>query len=269
MSSVTPRSIRSAVVTCALTAVLVLAAVARPVRAQILEVPVFDLSNFLQDLEQVYYLTEELSNMILQAQSLPLDMFVRYHVTFPSWTLNPTQSLFQAAGALLSALNVGDPSGGGYRQAVEPLDLPTDVFARMPAALQRRFLDDYATIQLADSVATTTIDQNGAARIGGNKILQVLQAMESDAFSTDRFFNTETALLNKINSASVVGIKEQEQSNQFLSSALEQLVVDNKRTRDTEAKLMNASIHQWRYGTTYAQDLFSRTASGIEAFHVR
>ena len=33
-------------------------------------------------------------------------------------------------------------------------------------------------------------------------------------------------------------------------------MVDNKRKRDAEAKLMNATIEQWQYGLTYGQDLY-------------
>jgi hypothetical protein len=249
--------------------VLAIGVLSAPLRAQLFEVPVFDLSNWLEDLEQVIRLEQQVSNMIFQAQALPVAMFARYHVALPQWTLNSTSAFFQAAGPLLSSLNIGDQSGSGYKQVVDPLDLPTDVLARMPLSLQRRLIDDYATIQLADSVAANTIDQNGSARISGNSLLQTLQTMEGDAFSTVSAFNTNTALLNKINSASVLGLKESEQANQFLSSAVEQLVVDNKRKRDTEAKLMNATINQWRFGAAYGQAMFSRTAVAVDNWRAR
>ena len=43
--------------------------------------------------------------------------------------------------------------------------------------------------------------------------------------------------------------------------ALEQLLVQNKRTRDAEAHAMNARLFQWRYGVEYGRTLFTRTAS--------
>ena len=42
------------------------------------------------------------------------------------------------AQQILNALNTGDPLGAAYRQRIDPLDLPTDVLARMPPSLQRR-----------------------------------------------------------------------------------------------------------------------------------
>jgi hypothetical protein len=248
---------------------LAVAVVTAPLHAQFFTVPVFDASNYFEDLVQVYDLAQQITNMLFQAQMLPVNMLARYHTPLPPWTFNSTASFFQAAGSMISALNVGDTSGAGYKQVVDPLDIPSDVLARMPLALQRRLVDDYATIQLADSVAASSIDQNGSARFTGNPLLQIVQNLETDAFTTLSSFNSQTALLNKINSASVVGLKEEERTNQFLSSTLEQLVVDNKRKRDTEAKLMNATINQWRYGTAYGQALFSQTAANIDNWRPR
>lgn len=250
---------------------LLVAALTVPLRAQFFfTLPVFDASNYFEDLVQVADLAQQITNMLFQARILPFDMFSRYHVLLPEWGFNLISTTFPGpASPILGALNVGDSGGSGYKQVVDPLDLPLDVLSRMPLALQRRFVDDYATIQMADSVSTLSIDQSGSARIKAIPWLQVLQALESDAFSPLSSFNSQTALLNKINSASVVGLKVEEQTNQFLSSAVEQLLVDNKRKRDTEAKLMNATINQWRYGASYGQSLFSRTASNIDNWRMR
>ena len=91
--------------------------------------------------------------------------------------------------------------------------------------------------------------------------------MQSDAVSTDSDFHTETALLNKINAASVLGLRVGEETNQFLADAVAQLIVDNTRKRDAETVLMNATIFQWRYGPAYGQDLFSHTASDLDNWH--
>lgn len=88
--------------------------------------------------------------------------------------------------------------------------------------------------------------------------------MESDAFSTNDDFHTQTALLNKINTNGILGLRIGAQSSQFLLDNLEQLLVENKRKRDTEAKAINATIHQWRYGRDYGASLFDRTASNLD-----
>jgi hypothetical protein len=47
---------------------------------------------------------------------------------------------------------------------------------------------------------------------------------------------------------------------------LEQLLVQNKRSRDAEAQIMDAHLFQWRYGASYGRDLFSRTAAALDSW---
>ena len=37
-------------------------------------------------------------------------------------------------------------------------------------------------------------------------------------------------------------------------------------SRDSEVKVMNATIHQWRYGTAYGTDLFRNTAANLNSW---
>jgi len=254
----------------ALLCALSLAVVGGPaLRAQTLAVPVFDAAAYSEAIIEAFDLLEQLANMYFQGQPLPVDMAARYYAYSPFWTTNSLFSPYPAAQPVLTALNAGDPVGSGYQQVVDPLQVPTDVLALMPADLQRVFADRYATIQLADSVAAMGINQSGVVRANGNELLQVLQSMQADAFTPVGDYQTQTALLDKINGASVLSLQETEQTNQFLSDAIEQLVVSNKRQRDTEAAVMNATINQWRYGAAYGQDLYSRTASDLDTWRLR
>lgn len=245
--------------------VLIVSLVPSTAHAQFFTLPVFDEANFLQAVAQVLNLVRQYSWMLQQARRLPVDMATRYRALSPAWPVHDlTSSLF--AQPILNALNVGDALGSRYRQIADLLDVPSDVLAHMPPELRRRLGTAYATIELADSIASRTIDQAGAARTNGPLILQTIQAMDADASALDDGYHSQTALLNKINSASVLGLRLEAQTNQFLMDTLEQLLVDNKRKRDTEAKAMNATIAQWRYGTAYGEDLFSRTAAALDTY---
>jgi len=241
---------------------------AATLRAQTLAIPVFDAATYSEAIIEALDLLEQLANMYFQGQPLPVDMAARYYAYSPFWTTNSLFSPYPAAQPVLNSLNAGDALGNGYRQVVDPLQVPTDVLALMPADLQREFADRYATIQLADSVAAMGINQSGVVRANGNELLQTLQSMQADAFTPVSDYQTQTALLDKINGASVLSLQETEQANQFLSDAIEQLVVANKRQRDTEAAVMNATINQWRYGALYGQSLFSRTASDVDSWRL-
>ena len=236
------------------------------VRAQI---PVFDYANWFQSVQQLVQFVEQLRFWVRQARRLPVDMASRYHGHSVDWTLHDLQAGWLYAQRILGALNVGDPTGGAYRQVVAPLDYPADVVARMPANLQRRLTNAYAAIEMADSVSALAVDQMGSLRVDAPFNEQVAKDMEKDAVTTNDEFHTQTGLLNKINAATVLGLRMQDHVSKTLMSALEQLVVANQRQRDAEAMIMNATIYQWRYGQAYGEDLFRNTAANIDGWRLR
>ena len=117
---------------------------------------------------------------------------------------------------------------------------------------------------MADSAATMGIHQAGIIRFNGRAVLRAIDAMEQDLVAGSDDFHSQTALLNKINGANVLGLRIAERNSQFLLATLEQLLVENKRKRDAEVQLMNAHIHQWRFGTEYAADLFRNTTQALD-----
>lgn len=241
---------------------LVLTLFAAPAQAQFV---VFDPAVFGQVVSEVLNTIRQYNLMIQQARRLPVDIANRYRSLSPAWPVHDLTNWLYAQ-PILNALNAGNANGSQYRQVADLLDIPSDILARMPPELRRRLQTAYATIELADSIATRAVDQAGTVRTNGRLILQTIQAMDTDASALDDSFHTQTALLNKINTASVLGLRIGAQSNQFLMDTLEQLIVDNKRKRDTEAKAMDATINQWRYGLVYGTDLFRNTASNLDSW---
>ena len=256
-------------ITAVLLAVVTLSSSPAPVRAQAYDYLVYDDANWYEAFLQLLEFIEQIRFWVHQAKRLPLDMATRYHGHSVDWTLHDLSAGLLYAQRILGALNVGDPTGGAYRQVVDPLDLPTDIIGRMPASLQRRLTNAYAGIEMADSISKLAIDQMGAMRVEGPHNEQVAKDMEKDAVSLNDDFHTQIALLNKINGATVLGLRMQDHVNKSLMSTLEQLLVANRRERDAEAMLMNATIYQWRFGQGYGDDLFRNTAAALDSWRQR
>jgi hypothetical protein len=246
----------------ALTAAVALTIVTVPVHAQLV---VYDPANYVEAIAQYEQLLLHYEFLLQQARRVPVDLATRYHAYSRDWTSHGLAGLVYAQ-PLLAALNEGDVTGAAYRAAVHPLDLPTDVLQRMPATMQRRLRTAYSTIELADGIAQLAVDQSGGTRLDGPLTLQAIRNVEHDAVNPGDDFHSQTALLEKIGSALAISLRLTEQTNQFQLSALEQAVVDNKRKRDAEATLMNATIRQWRYGKAYGDELFQRTAEHIDTW---
>ena len=55
-----------------------------------------------------------------------------------------------------------------------------------------------------------------------------------------------TAVLDKISGAALIAARQRQARIQLLSGVVEQLLVDSKRARDTEAAAMNMQLVTWR-----------------------
>ena len=217
--------------------------------------------------QQIITAIQQYNALVRQYARLPVNLLSRYGGQSVLWTLQDLASLLYGQ-PVLGALNTGDTTGRAYRQTVSPLDNPSDILGRMPGASQQRLGTAYATVELSDGVAKRGIDQVGAARAIGTTVQQTIRNMEQDASSVSDSFQTQTGLLQKINAASVLGLRLSEQTNQFLLSTVEQLVVDTTRKRETEATLMDARIYHWRHGPGYGADLFRHTAAAMDTWRL-
>jgi hypothetical protein len=247
----------------ALILALAFTVISKPVHAQFV---VYDPTNYLEAVAQLEQMIRHYQFLLQQAKRLPVDLATRYHAHSLDWTFHDVNAGLVYAQSLLHALNQGDLTGAAYRRVIAGLDLPTDVVARMPASARRRLEAAYAAIEIADSSNRLAIDQTGSARMEGPFTLQAVKNVEHDAVNPGDSFQSQTALLQKIGSALAIQLRLGEQTNQFQMSALEQSILETTRKRETETLLMNATIHQWRYGRAYGDDLFSRTAGRVDTW---
>ena len=240
---------------------LAMAIVPSPAQAQWV---VYDPANYVQAVSRYLQLAQQYQFWLRQARRLPADMAGRYRVPEVTWRTHDLARGNAYARPLLTALNLGDITGALYAQAVDRLEPLESVLGQVPSSLQRRLSAGYATIEMADSIARMGIHQAGTIRTNGRPVLRSIEAMEQDLVASSDSFHTQTALLNKINGANVLGLRIAERTSQFLMHTLEQLLVENKRKRDAEAELMNAHIYQWRYGPAVASDVFRNTARALD-----
>jgi hypothetical protein len=54
--------------------------------------------------------------------------------------------------------------------------------------------------------------------------------------------NTEVAVLNKINAANLIGLRNNQDTNKLLVSLAEQQILASKRTRDVETQAINQHV---------------------------
>ena len=69
-----------------------------------------------------------------------------------------------------------------------------------------------------------------------------IQSLEADSLSSSPDMNTEIAVLNKINAANMINVRNTQDSNKLLVALAEQQILDAKRQRDSEAQAINNHI---------------------------
>jgi hypothetical protein len=248
-------------------ATLVLA-LAPPARAQFGSGIVFDptqSAHALQQIEQgsqLYTTAVATRNQIVtmynlahQMAQMPQNLGARYKADWSQWTsVQAPANAYGNTAALVNALNYGALVNAqqGYNSAyVQAQSYPSGDYLTLDSRTQATVANQYATSELAQSATTNTLATVGTIRSDSQTFASKLANLESDTFSTDPTQQTENALLGKINSATLLQIHSQQDTNQLLMASLQQQLVAQKQQIDAQNRALNDSIYfQQNFPTT-------------------
>lgn len=165
----------------------------------------------------------------------------------PRWRIHDFENAdaFRFARAYHASLNYGDASGAGYETVSQQLMSSTDVLGRLPPSARRLITADLATAEIGGATIIAGTHDTGRLRFNGRRELQAIEALDRDVTNGSHEQST-TAVLDKISGAVLVGVRQRQARIQLLTGVVEQLLVDGKRARDTEALAMNMQLTTWR-----------------------
>ena len=163
----------------------------------------------------------------------------------PPWrTHNSEQSVL--AQAYTEALASGDPDGVAYSAVSRSLVSAAEALRDLNPSARQALLSQLATLDLADATAIAGTDQSGQLRFSGRAheepTITALEAAVIDP-SEDQ---SATAILDKISGAVLIETRQKQARLQLLTAVVEQLLIDNKRARDTEAAVLNMQLGRLR-----------------------
>ncbi len=232
---------------------------------------VFDATNYataLQEfgqLEQMYTTAVETRDQIVAAYNLayqmsqmPQDLAARYDTDFTLWTNLSAPNTYGNTSAWVNALDVGSlaQASQGYRDAVVQVQsYPGGSLAAQDAATQATIQNQYATSELAQGTTTSTLATLGTIRSNSEALSQKLANLDADTYSTDLSQQSEMAVLGKINTATLLQIHSQQDTNQILAASVQQQLVAQKQQIDAQNRAINEAI--------YFQQNFSNTMQQI------
>lgn len=144
-----------------------------------------------------------------------------------------------------AALNYGDASGLAFLGVTHQLQDAAAALDRLSPMARRTLLSQLATVSMSDSVAILATHETGQLRFNGRRELAAIEELQRDA-TNDSLDQSTTAVLDRISGAGLIGARQRQARIQILDGFVEQLLMENKRSRDTEAGAMNMQLVAWR-----------------------
>lgn len=192
--------------------------------------------------------TERLQHAKLWAMARRLSAFAnlrRYALLdVPRWRTHGGDFLY--ANSFNDALIFGDPRGAAYLAVSHPVLNARAALGRLTPTAQRELASRLATVESADAVAMSAINNTGSLRLNGRRQeLQAIDALEGHVLDPS-LEQSATAVLDKISGAVLLGTRQRQARSQLLAAFVEQLLVDSKRARDVDAAAMNMQLVTWR-----------------------
>jgi type IV secretion system protein TrbJ len=237
---------------------------------------VYDPTNFaeaVQEFEQLaqqyaqlvrtyQMITNQYNQMMWMATPAPVNMLQRYRALLTPWTFSSATNTYGTTAAWESAINTGQGVSSGYSAATEPLGAYGGALGNIPGDQLDRLEKDYGTVELSDGASQAAMQLVGQLRSNAPAVESAISNLESDSLSSDPDMNTEIAVLNKINAANVINLRNTQDANKLLTAMAERQIVEAKRERDAQARAFNEHI---QFASQEQALLASQTANASSA----
>ena len=208
-------------------------------------------------------------NLAYQLSRLPQNLAARYKADWAQWTsLQAPANTYGNTAALVNALNYGALTNAqqGYNSAyVQAQSYPSGNYSSLDSRTQATVANQYATSELAQTTTTNTLATLGTIRTDEQAFGTQLANLDADTFSTSSTQQTQAALLGKINSATLLQIHTQQDTNQILAASVQQQLVAQKEQIDAQNRALNNAIYFQQNFPTTIQNVNNGVSSSMHS----
>ena len=208
-------------------------------------------------------------NLAYQLSRLPQNLAARYKADWAQWTsLSAPPNTYGNTAALVNALNFGAlvQAQQGYNSAyVQAQSYPSGNYSSLDSRTQATVANQYATSELAQTTTTNTLATLGTIRTDEQAFATQLANLDADTFSTSSTQQTQAALLGKINSATLLQIHTQQDTNQILAASVQQQLVAQKEQIDAQNRALNNAIYFQQNFPTTIQNVNNGVSSSMHS----
>ena len=204
-----------------------------------------EVSNLVQQYNQLVQtfqmITNQYRQMLWMAKTLPANL-ANFRAIQTPWFLASASNTYGTTGGWISAINTGSNVLAAYQSATDALRAYGAALGNVPADQLRRLQNHYVTIELTDGANQDGMQTIGTLRLNARQVEAAIQNLEDVSLNADPNLNTEIGVLNKINAADVIALRNSQDTNKVLTVLAEQQFIEAKRQRDSEADAINNHV---------------------------
>ena len=171
-------------------------------------------------------------------------------------------------GQLLYGLNAGDRVGELLMANSYPLAPSLIAVAKLTPDQRRRAEAQLASIDIADSVGQRALHQVALARGFDAETAKAIQNLDDDIMNPRTALHYMTAVVDKLSGGALIGRRQQAVSNQLTSHIVEQMLVETKRRRDSEAEVINMELSRILHGHSAARMLTQGMTTDLKTWRL-
>jgi len=184
----------------------------------------------------------------------------------PLWRIHDFEGpTFLFARDYHAALNYGDASGRAYVAVSHPVVDAAASLGRLTPAARRALLSQLATLDLTDAAVIAATHDTGQLRYNGRRELAAIEGLQRDV-TNGTLEQSATAVLDKLSGAGLIGARQRQARIQLLDGITEQLLMESRRARDTEAAAMNMQLVAWRDRATVNQAFVAGSGDALRTW---
>jgi DNA-binding IclR family transcriptional regulator len=142
---------------------------------------------------------------------------------------------------------------------------PSSRLSALDSTTQAAVQNQYASSEIGQATLTSSLSTLGSIRSDSQVFAQKLANLESDTYSTDPSQQTEVGVLAKINTATMLQIHSQQDTNQILAATAAQQALDAKEKLDERNRLINQAIYFQQNFSTTMQNVTGGVSDSIHA----
>lgn len=241
---------------------------------------VYDPKNEVHFIEQLRKLDSQYQQLVrtyskITSQYEQMKWNARYLVRPSAWRAAVTRWRLASAprdthGRLdkyIEAINRGLNVVDSYNRTARSLTSWRS-FRELPGVQADHAKAQFATVEMADSAATGTMDIVGRIRGNAPAVEGAIDELESDSLSEDADLNTEVSVLNKINAALIIALRNQQDTNKLLVGLSEHRIVETKRARDAEVAAIESDVAYRQEGRATLEGLNAGTNAAIRTWRL-